>query len=88
MVHLGVYVIENAHDALLAERHDVFNFEIDACECENCGIVIGPSLDKFFPCVVIVDIEEILGDDAWAICLDCAAPLVYPNDLTINLELS
>lgn len=87
MIHLALYVIEDAEDALLAERRDVFEFTINGTDCENCGMVIGPSIDTFFPCVVIVDTDDKLDVDRWAICLDCAAPLIYPNEWIINLEL-
>lgn len=87
MIHLALYVIETVDDAILAERHDIFEFVVNGSECENCGIVIGPSYDVFFPCVVIVDTDDKLDDDSWAICIDCAAPLMYPNEWFINLEL-
>jgi hypothetical protein len=87
MIHLALYVIEDPEDAILAGKNDVYDFVIDHSECENCGMVIGPSLDTFFPCVVVVDTDDRLDVDRWAICLDCAAPLVYPNEWIINLEL-
>jgi hypothetical protein len=88
MIHLAVYVIEDSDDAILAAKNEIYDLVIDGSECENCGMVIGPIEDFFFPCVVIVDIDEVLGEDAWAICLDCAAPLAFPNELTINLDLN
>lgn len=87
MIHLALYVVEDVEDAALAERNEIFEFIIDGSECENCGMVIGPSLDQFFPCVVIVDTDEKLDVDSWAICIDCAAPLMYPNEWVLNLEL-
>ena len=87
MVHLALYVIEDAQDAITAAKSEIFDFEINTSECENCGMIIGPVDDTFFPCVVIVDTNDDVIDDRWSICVDCAAPLVYPNEWTINLEL-
>lgn len=87
MIHLAVYVIEDVEDAALAERNEIFEFIVDGSECESCGMVIGPSLDEFFPCVVIVDTDEKLDVDSWAICVDCASPLMYPNEWVLNLDL-
>jgi hypothetical protein len=87
VIHLALYVVEDVEDAALAERNEIFEFVIDGSECENCGMVIGPSLDAFFPCVVIVDTDDKLDVDSWAICLDCAATLMYPNDWVLNLEM-
>lgn len=87
MVHYALYVIEDSADAIAAAHADVYDFVIDGTECENCGLVIGPSDDEFFPCVVIVDVENEIVDDRWPICLDCAAPLIYPNEWIINLDL-
>lgn len=87
MVHFALYVIEDSHDAIVAGQSEIFDFVIDDTECENCGMVIGPSADEFFPCVVIVDTNDSLQDDRWPICLDCAAPLIYPNEWIINLDL-
>jgi hypothetical protein len=88
MIKLALYVIEDAHDAAMAGRHEIYDFVINDSECESCGMVIGPSEDEFFPCVLIQDVEEVLGEDTWPICIDCAAPLVYPNEwvITLNLE--
>jgi hypothetical protein len=50
-------------------------------------MVIGPVGEHFFPCVVIVDTDDNLSVDRWPICIDCAAPLVYPNEWVMNLDL-
>lgn len=87
MVHLALYVIEDFDDAISAIRSDVFDFTVNDTECENCGMMIGPLGEDFLPCVVIVDTDRDLIDDRWSICLDCAAPLLYPNEWIINLDL-
>jgi TPP-dependent indolepyruvate ferredoxin oxidoreductase alpha subunit len=87
VIHLALYVIEDSEDAILSAKNGIFDFVIDDSECENCGMVIGPVKEHFFPCIVIVDTDDKLEIDRWAICIDCAAPLVYPNEWTINLEL-
>ena len=88
VIHLALYVIESNEDAVEAVRSDVFDFESEGCECENCGMVIGPVADDvFFPCVVILDTDETILEDRWAICVDCASPLLYPNEWVINLDL-
>lgn len=87
MIKLAVYVIEDVQDAATAGRNDIYDFVIDDTECESCGIVVGPSRDEFFPCVVIVDVDEVLGADAWPVCIDCAAPLVYPTEWVMTFDL-
>lgn len=82
-----MYVIEDVHDAFIAARDEIFDFVIDGTECEACGMVVGPIHEHFFPCVVIVDDDEHLGNDTWPICLDCAAPLLFPHEWIINLNL-
>jgi hypothetical protein len=86
MIKLAVYVVEDLHDALTAERSDVFTFSTEGNECEACNMIIGPSLDEFFPAVIVVDTDEVLGRDSWAICLECATPLLYPHEWVINLD--
>ncbi len=87
MIHLALYVIEDPEDAILSAKSEIFDFVIDGSECENCGMVIGPVGEHFFPCVVIVDTDDNLSVDRWPICIDCAAPLVYPNEWVMNLDL-
>lgn len=82
-----MYVIEDAEDAITAARNEIYDFVIDGSECENCAMVIGPIDDVFFPCVVIVDTEDTILEDRWVICIECASPLVYPNESIMNLEL-
>lgn len=86
-MHFALYVIEDAEDGILAAKNEVFDFTIDGTDCESCGMVIGPSGDTFFPCVVILDINDTIGEDRWSICIDCAAPLVYPNEWMFEAEL-
>lgn len=87
MIKLAVYVVEDVHDAILAEHNEIYAFATEGNVCEACDMVVGPSFDEFFPAVIIVDTDENLGDDAWAICLECAMPLLYPNEWIINLEI-
>jgi hypothetical protein len=86
-MHFALYVIEDVDDAILAGKNEIFDFVIDESECESCGMAIGPSIDMFFPCVVILDIDDRIGQDRWALCIDCAAPLVYPNEWMFEVEL-
>lgn len=88
MVHLALYVIETIQDAIIASRREIFDSHINGTECQNCGLVIGPSLDVFIPFVVITTIDESIGDDTWPVCLDCAAPVIFPSELIIGLELN
>lgn len=75
-----LYVVEDAADAAECERHGVFDFVIGHTECENCAMAIGPLDDAFVPCVVLLDSEFIHETNSWPICLDCAAPLIFPGE--------
>lgn len=83
MVSFDIILVENAVDAIIAAQQGIFDFVIDDGECENCGMVIGPIADEFFPCAIVSDNEDV----RWPICIDCAFPLVYPRQWMIGLGL-
>lgn len=74
-----LYLVEDPADAATCERHGIYDFVIGDTECENCAMAIGPLDDAFVPCVVIQDAELLLEAQSWPLCLDCAAPLVFPG---------
>lgn len=82
MISFELVLIETAQDAITAAKEKIFDFVIDAGECENCGMVIGPIADEFFPCVVVTDNDDV----KWTICVDCAFPLIYPREWIIGSE--
>lgn len=85
MIHdMAMYVIEDVQDAARAEAADVYAFVIDEDECIHCGMVVGPFADKFFPCVIVVASSP---DDSWPLCFECAAPLLFPREWIIELDL-
>lgn len=73
-----LYVIEDPGDALHCASTGVFDFEIGGTSCENCGMSIGPLDETFVPCAVMHE-SVTLEPQAWPICLDCAAPLIFPG---------
>lgn len=79
-----MYVIEDVQDAAKAEAADVYTFVIDETDCIHCGMVVGPISDKFFPCVIVVASRP---DDSWPLCFECAAPLLYPREWIIELDI-
>lgn len=83
MMHLELVVVESVRDAVIAGQLDVFHFEINDTECENCGMMIGPVLDEFFPCVLVQnpdDEDEEGAADTWPVCIDCAAAIIFPGE--------
>jgi hypothetical protein len=82
MVNLDLFVIEDAKDAIIAAQSDIFDFIIDGTECENCGMMLGPLGEDFVSCVVV----HSGGQDSWPICIDCATPMLFPNEFGISIE--
>lgn len=83
MVNLDLFVIEDAEDAIKAAHGEVFDFVIDGTECQNCGMMLGPLGDEFISCAVVRIDEEI----SWAVCLDCATPVLFPNEYGVRFEI-
>jgi hypothetical protein len=52
----------------------IYDFFFEESECENCGMVVGPIEEDFFPCVTVCDREDV----AWLICVECAFPIIHP----------
>lgn len=83
MMSFSMYTIETPEDARAAADTGVFDLIIDGSRCENCGMTIGPSIDEFFPCVVICHDAE---DEAWPVCVDCCSPVIFPDEGPIICE--
>jgi hypothetical protein len=82
MVNLDLFVIEDAEDAIAVAHNEIYDFVIDGTECQNCGMMLGPLGDEFLSCVVIH-----AGDNSsWAICIECATPMLFPNEYGIRIE--
>lgn len=82
MVNLDLFVIESAEDAIVSSFNEIYDFIIDGTECQNCSLMIGPLGEDFIPCVVIH-----AGDsNSWPICIDCATPLLFPNEIGVRIE--
>lgn len=82
MISFGLIVVETAEDAEQTLSAGAFDFSFEKAECANCGMVIGsiPN-DNFLPCAVIFSSDT---GDAWQVCFDCAAPLIFPGDWVIE----
>lgn len=87
MISFALVVLETVEDAAQVTSAGIFNFPDENAECTNCGMVIGsiPN-DNFLPCAVIVDNTAEDEDNAWPICIDCAAPLIFPGDWLIEFD--
>lgn len=84
MYNYTMYVIEDVEHCIIAANKDIYDFVIDDEECKNCGMVVGPYDDMFFPCVILVGEEE---EESWPICVECAAPLLYPREWIVELDI-
>jgi len=82
---IAVYVIETIEDMVELAHEEIFDFTIDGDECANCGMVLGviSTEDTIIPCIVVLVEESAL--DPWTICLDCASPLLYPQEWSVEL---
>lgn len=82
---IAVFVIETIEDILELAHEEIYDFSIDGDECANCGMVLGilSTEDTIIPCIVVA--VEASALDPWTICLDCAAPLLYPQEWSVDL---
>ena len=83
MLSFAIHVLESNEDADQARSDGVFDFSYEEPECTNCGMVIGPLPNGvFLPCAILVDEDSI----AWAVCIDCASPLIFPGDWLMGYD--
>lgn len=75
LIAYNLVLVESSFDAMAVSATQLYDFFYEPSECENCGMVVGPIEDEFFPCVVVCDEDDI----AWTICVECAFPVVNPN---------
>ena len=82
---IAVFVIETIEDILELAHEEIYDFSIDGDECANCGMILGilSTEDTIIPCIVVA--VEASALDPWTICLDCAAPLLYPQEWSVDL---
>ena len=81
-MNLELLVVETTIDALAVALCDIYDFVIDDTECENCGMLVGPVNNDFFPCVIAVtDVDDAMDDerDVTVVCVDCAGPILFPG---------
>jgi hypothetical protein len=83
MVNLDLFVIEDVEDAIIAAHSDIYDFVIDGTECQHCGMMLGPLGDEFVSCAVVRAGDE----SSWAICIDCATPMLFPNEFGVRIEI-
>lgn len=82
MTHdIEVYIVESFEDVLELVEDGVYDFLINGDECVSCGMVIGviSEEESIIPCVVAMAVD--LAEVPWTVCLECAAPLIYPSEL-------
>lgn len=82
MINLELLVIETATDAIVAAFCDIVDFEIDDTECDNCGMLVGPVNNDFFPCVIAAQVDDDVDDDdrdLTIVCIDCAGGILFPG---------
>jgi hypothetical protein len=76
LIAFSALLIETIADATICSQGEVYDFMYEESECENCGMVVGPIEEEFFPCLVVVDQESI----SWLICVECAFPMLHPGE--------
>ena len=82
---ISVFVIESVDDMVELAEAEIYEFTIDGDECANCGMVLGiiSTEDTILPCIIVSVESSAL--DPWSICLDCASPLLYPQEWSVDL---
>ena len=82
---ISVFVIESVEDMIELAQEKIYDFAIDGDECANCGMILGiiSTEDTIIPCIVVEVESSAL--DPWPICLDCASPLLYPQEWSVDL---
>jgi hypothetical protein len=83
VLNFSIHVLESDEDAAQAKSDGVFNFLYEVPECTNCGMIIGliPN-GVFLPCAILVDQDSV----SWPVCIDCAAPLIFPGDWLMGYD--
>lgn len=71
-----MFVLESQEDVQTCANTGVFDLALYDLECENCSMAVGPAGDLFIPVAVVSDQRGA----SWAICVDCAAPMIFPGD--------
>lgn len=81
MADFELYVIPS-FDHVESSRSDaLIDFLSGDNQCENCNTVVGVLYNKFYPCVVCIQTAYDEDDeDAWVVCLECAAAVITPGE--------
>lgn len=75
MLGYNLLLVETPIEAMIAAEVGAYDFFYEASECCNCGMVVGPTDDEFFPAVVVCDQLEV----SWVVCVECAFPVMSPH---------
>jgi hypothetical protein len=73
--HIELYVVETGAQVHAVDNPDLMDF-LEEAQCENCDVVVGFEMNKFFPCVICVEGE----DNVWLVCTECAAGVIAPGE--------
>jgi hypothetical protein len=71
----NIFLVETELDAMIATEMQMYDFFYEESECENCGLVVGPVEDEFYPAFIVSDQNDI----SWVVCVECAFPMINPN---------
>lgn len=72
-----MFVLETYEDAQTCANAGVLDIVLFELECENCSMSVGPAPgDLFIPVAIVTDQRGV----SWPICVDCAAPMIFPGD--------
>jgi len=88
MINFELVVVETFDEALRVEAADVYQFAINATECDNCGLLTGPVAEYFFPCALVACVDETEGEETdrpTVLCLDCISAVLFPGETSDSL---
>jgi hypothetical protein len=78
MKHIELHVINNETDATQAEETGLTTFGVFEV-CENCDEAIGYTPNGFYPCVIVLSVDQNDEDIEFLLCDACVSPILSPN---------
>lgn len=78
MQHIELHVINNETDAEQAEDLGLISFRTFE-NCENCEEQIAYTANGFYPCVIVLTIDDYDNDIEFLLCCDCVRPVLSPG---------
>jgi hypothetical protein len=76
--HIEVHTISNETEALEAEQLGIIAFRVFET-CENCEQEVAYTANGFYPCAIILYVDEDDEDVEYLLCDACITPVTNPG---------